>query len=159
MQMNIGAHEAAGDILLFLHADTILPNGFEEFISRACSGHDVVGGSFHLRFDVRHWLLGAISLITRLNIKWITVGDHALFFKREFFDALGGFPEIPLLEDLEFQLAARKHGKMVRAQAPVVTSARRFVKNGVVRQTFMDAYILLAYYLGRSPDKLARLYR
>lgn len=159
VQMNIGAHEATGDILLFLHADTILPNGFEHHIMDSCTDDKVVGGAFYLRFNAQHWMLGIMSFITRLNIKWITVGDHAMFFKRELFERLGGYPEIPLLEDLEFQLNARKHGKMVRIQVPVITSARRFISNGVARQIFRDAYILLAYYLGRSPKKLAKLYR
>jgi len=157
-QMNLGAQQAKGDILLFLHADTLLPDGFEEEVLQACSDEHVVGGAFYLRFDHGHWMFGVMSALTRLNIKWITVGDHAMFFTRKVFDDLGGYPEIPLLEDLELQLRARRRGKMVRVQTPVTTSARRFLRNGVLRQMMKDACILVSYYLGRSPQQLAEVY-
>lgn len=157
-QMNLGAKHAKGDIFLFLHADTFPPANFVDLILKACTGENIAGGSFSLAFDHSHWAFRAIAAITYLNIPWITVGDHGLFFQRSIFEKLNGFPAIPILEDLELQLMARKKGKMIRITHPVTTSPRRFLNNGIFRQIALDAYILVAYFLGVSPKRLARLY-
>ena len=157
-QMNAGATIATGETLLFLHADTLPPRDFEQLILEAMQSGGNVGGAFYLRFDHKHWMFSMMTFLTRLNIPWITVGDHGLFFRKEVFESLGGFPDIPLLEDLELQLKARRQGKMVRIQAPVLTSARRFLNNGVLSQTLKDARILLSYFLGTPPENLAKLY-
>ncbi len=157
-QMNIGARRATGDSLLFLHADTRLPSGYYEHIEEVLDQDTHCGGSFRLRFDANHWLLTVVEYLTHLNLKWLTFGDHGMFFRAEIYHTLGGYGDMPVLEDLEFQLRARRIGKMPRIASPVTTSARRFVKNGVARQLCIDAMILLGYGLGIPADKLARLY-
>lgn len=157
-QMNKGARNASGDILLFLHADTLPPTNFVELILDSLSGNEVVGGAFSIKFDVDHWLLTIISRMTRLNITWLTFGDHGIFLRKDDFLHLSGFAEIPIMEDLEFQMRLKKRGSLVRANASVRTSARRFVNNGVIRQTVRDFGILMGYYIGVPPVKLARYY-
>ncbi len=157
-QMNRGAHEASGDVLLFLHADTLPPSNFTDLILDALSGSNVVGGAFSIQFDAKHWMLTVISRMTRLNISWLTFGDHGIFLRRVDFLRLNGFSEMPILEDLDFQLRMKKHGTLVRPNASVRTSARRFVNNGVIRQTLRDFGILFGYFIGVSPVKLARYY-
>ncbi|RLD20322.1 MAG: glycosyltransferase [Bacteroidetes bacterium] len=157
-QMNRGAREASGDTLLFLHADTLPPSEYINHIYDALSGNKVIGGAFSIKFDANHWLLTVISRMTRLNIAWLTFGDHGIFLRKTDFLHLNGFTEIPILEDLEFQLRLKKHGVLVRPNASVRTSARRFINNGVIRQTLRDFGILMGYFVGVSPIRLARYY-
>ena len=157
-QMNRGASEASGDTLLFLHADTLPPRNFSDLIYDALSGNNVISGAFSIQFDVNHWMLNLISRVTRLNLAWLTFGDHGIFLRKTDFLRLNGFTEMPILEDLEFQLRMKKQGVLVRPKASVRTSARRFVNNGVIRQTFRDFGILMGYFIGIPPVRLARYY-
>lgn len=157
-QMNRGAAEAASDALLFLHADTIPPADFVMQITLALSDRQVIGGSFYLRFDRDHWILDFVSWITRFNISWITAGDHGIFIRKSEFQALGGYRDQPLFEDFDLQRRMRRKGRFVRQRSPVYTSARRFVRNGVLKQVLKDGMLLLAYYLGFSPRFLAGYY-
>jgi rSAM/selenodomain-associated transferase 2 len=157
-QMNRGASEASGDILLFLHADTLPPSNCVELIHEALSGNDVIGGAFPIQFDANHWMLTIISRMTRLNIAWLTFGDHGIFLRKADFLRINGYTEIPILEDLELHLRMKKNGMLVRPKASVRTSARRFINNGVIRQTVRDFGILAGYFVGVSPIKLAQYY-
>lgn len=157
-QMNLGAREAQGDVLLFLHADTSLPENWQTEVARVMSNTSNVGGAFSLDFDGSHWILSIIKIVTKWNLPWLTFGDHAMFFRKEVFDDLGGYPEMPILEDLELQLRARRIGRMSRIKSPVRTSARRFFTNGVIKQSLIDLVILTGYYVGVSPTRLARIY-
>jgi len=157
-QMNHGARKASGEILLFLHADTLPPPNFVELIEEAMSDINVIAGAFSIQFDADHWILSLISSITRLNITWLTFGDHGIFTRKTDFLYHNGYSEIPILEDLELQIRLKEQGVLVRPSASVITSARRFVNNGILRQTMRDFMILVGYFIGIQPEKLAQYY-
>jgi len=157
-QMNAGASTATGDVLLFLHADTHLPPDAAALVAAALDDPRVVGGSFFLGFDSAHPLLRLSSIASRLNVRWATYGDQALFFRREAFERVGGFPPQPLFEDVAMQTRIRRLGRCVKIQRPVRSSARRFIRVGVVRQQLLNATLVVAYHLGVSPRRLAAWY-
>lgn len=157
-QMNAGAAAASGDVLLFLHADTRLPPGAGTLVVSALADPLVVGGSFVLGFDSTHPILRLSAIASRLNVTWATYGDQAFFLRRSIFEKLGGFAPLPLFEDVELQARLRRLGRCVKIRTPVVTSARRFLRAGVVRQQALNAALLAAYHLGVSPERLAAWY-
>jgi len=157
-QMNAGAAVATGDVLLFLHADTHLPSAAGALVAAALENPRVVGGSFFLGFDSAHPLLRLYSIASRLNVRWATYGDQAFFFRRESFERVGGFPPQPLFEDVVMQARIRRLGRCVKIQRPVRSSARRFLRVGVVRQQLLNATLVIAYHLGVSPQRLATWY-
>jgi rSAM/selenodomain-associated transferase 2/rSAM/selenodomain-associated transferase 1 len=160
-QLNAGAAQAKGDILLFLHADSMLPEGFTAFVREAMSNPDIVGGAFSVRFQPSLPLLK----LTQRTIKWRTkifklpFGDQALFVRASIFRQLGGFANIPLMEDVEFVKRLRKCGKLAFIPEHVTTSSRRFIPQGVLRTTLKNKIIFFCYYLGISPERLGRMYR
>ncbi len=161
-QMNAGAKKAKGDIILFLHADTLLPqNAFEE-ISKI-KNTDFVAGGFCIRFKERHPLLSIIA--ARSNYRILTskviFGDQAIFVKKQAFSELGGFNNIRIMEDVDFskrliEKYSKKRIKIIRSKAS--TSGRRLLKKGITKMYFKMGLIRLLYFLGTKPDKLARLY-
>lgn len=158
LQMNQGAAAATKDTLLFLHADTILPDGASEDILRILSKTDALAGSFRLEFKSDSRALRFYAAFSQLNLPLFTFGDQGLFLRRSTFQAINGFQEYPILEDVEIQRRLRAHGKFRKSRLPVVTSSRRFTKVGPVRQQLLNALILTAYYGGASPFALAKLY-
>jgi rSAM/selenodomain-associated transferase 2 len=157
-QMNAGAAVATGDVLLFLHADTRLPPDAGTLVASALADPQVVGGSFVLGFDSTHPILRLSSLASRLNVTWATYGDQAFFLRRSTFEQLGGFAPLPLFEDVDLQSRIRRLGRCVKIRRPVITSARRFLRVGVVRQQARNGLLLAAYHLGVSPARLAAWY-
>ena len=157
-QMNAGAAAATGDVLLFLHADTHLPPDAGTLVRSALADPGVVGGSFFLGFDSSHPILRLSSIASRLNVRWATYGDQAFFFRRAVFEQVGGFAPVPLFEDVELQARVRRLGRCVKIQRPVTSSARRFLRVGVVRQQLRNALLVVAYHLGVSPARLAVWY-
>lgn len=157
-QMNAGAAAASGDALLFLHADTHLPPNAGGLVTEALRKAGVVGGSFVLAFDASHPLLWISSLPSHLNLPWATYGDQAFFCRREAFDRAGGFPPHPLFEDVALQARIRRLGRCVKIRRPVTTSARRFLRVGVLRQQLLNVVLLVAFHLGVSPGRLAAWY-
>ena len=158
-QQSAGA-AAAGEarVLLFLHADTKLPPGAaarmgEVLASGACAG------AFRLRFDRRHPLLDLYAAASAVESYWTTFGDQAIFVRREAFEAVGGFPAWPLLEDVALRRALKRHGGFAKSRACVVTSARRFEAEGLLRRQLKNAAILLLHALGVPASRLARWYR
>jgi rSAM/selenodomain-associated transferase 2 len=158
-QMNEGAGTARGDIYLFLHADTRLPRGGLQVVGEVMSHPGVAGGSFCLSFDRDHPFLKGISLFTRINHTLFTYGDQALFVSARVFRRIGGYREIPIMEDVDLQSRLRRAGRFVKIRRPVVTSARRFLKYGVFRQQALNTALVFLYHMGISPSRLERFYR
>ncbi|MEL6862942.1 MAG: TIGR04283 family arsenosugar biosynthesis glycosyltransferase [Bacteroidota bacterium] len=157
-QMNAAAKSASGDYLFFLHADTRAPNNSLYLIHQVLKQEEVIAGSFYLRFDQLHWTYRLLSQVTRLNVPWMTYGDQGLFMRRSSFEAIGGFSDLPLMEDLEIQHRLRRQGHFVKLAVPVQTSARRFEKNGLIQQLVLDFCLMLGYYMGISPKRLKHWY-
>ena len=158
-QMNRGAGVARRDVLLFLHCDTRPSHGAIAGLPELLDSRDADFGAFRVRFDPPVWLPSLLAFFTRLARPWSCFGDQGIFVRREFFRATGGFPEIPLLEDVHWLRLAGKQGKMTRSPHTVVTSARRFEQMGSVRQTWRNLSILLRDLAGQDPAELAALYQ
>jgi rSAM/selenodomain-associated transferase 2 len=157
-QMNAGARLARGSVLLFLHCDTYAPPGAIAEIPELLAAARADFGAFRIGFDPPVWLPQLLAIATRLANPWCCFGDQGIFVRREFFAATGGFPEIPLLEDVHWVRAAGKRGRMIRSPHMVVSSARRFERIGTVRQSLRNLSILIRDLLGHDPAELARLY-
>ena len=158
-QMNAGAAQATGDVLLFLHADTHLPPDASQAIAAALADPAVEAGLFRLAFDQDTLLLRFYSFCTRFPSPRLGFGDRGLFVRRGPFEALGGFPPIPIFEDLEMVWRLYRRGGLRFLPQPVVTSARRFARHGALRQQLRNAYLWLHYLAGTDPERVARLYR
>jgi rSAM/selenodomain-associated transferase 2 len=157
-QLNRGARCLLTDVLLFLHADTELPRGFDYYIQHALADHTVVGGCFRLQFDSAHPVLQAYSWFTRFSGRFFHFGDQGFFIRREVFIRMGGFSPLPFLEDVDFLKRGRKLGKFVTLSAPVRTSARRFLERGIVRQQLVNVALVTLFELGVSAKRLAAAY-
>lgn len=161
-QLNRGAAAAGGDALLFLHADTILPAAAFERIAEAMADEGCAGGAFDLAIDsprrVFRLIESAASLRSRLTR--IPYGDQAIFIRASCFRMLGGFKEIPLMEDVELMQRIKGRGwKIVIFREPVLTSARRWEKEGVLFGTLRNWWLMSLYLCGVAPERLARFYR
>ena len=158
IQMNAGAKLCKGDILLFLHADTLLPdNGFRE-IRKRTRDETVAGGSFYIAFDAENFILRGVSFITRFNFRLFHFGDQGIFVRRDVFQKLHGYKEIPLMEDYDFYKRLREQGKVILIRMPVISSARRFIKKGVIRQLLINKFVVLAYWAGVDIQTIKRFY-
>jgi rSAM/selenodomain-associated transferase 2 len=157
-QMNRGAEVAEGDLLLFLHADTCLPPRGLERIETLMAQGGIVAGSFSLSFDEPNSLLKLYGLFSRINHILFTYGDQGLFMKRHIFERIGGFQEIPIMEDVEIQMRLRKIGRFVKIYQPVITSARRFLTYGIIKQQCLNIGLVSLYHTGFSPVWLKRFY-
>ncbi|HWA37445.1 MAG TPA: TIGR04283 family arsenosugar biosynthesis glycosyltransferase [Burkholderiales bacterium] len=155
LQMNAGARAATGDALLFLHADTRLPPGAEEEIERALD--DALWGRFDVSIEGEHPMLGVVAwaMNLRSRLSGIATGDQAIFVRRA---AFGGFPEIPLMEDVAFSAAMKRRGRPACLARRATTSGRRWESRGVFRTVFLMWRLRLLFFLGARPERLARLY-
>jgi hypothetical protein len=160
-QMNEGAAAATGEILLFLHADTRLPDKFDEHVRRILMSPETVGGAFRLSIDAPNASLRLIELLANWRGQWLQMpyGDQGLFLKAALFSKMGGFPDMPIMEDFVFIRQLRKWGTIAIAPVPVVTSARRWLGLGVWRTTLINQCMLAAYHAGVPLQTLARLYK
>jgi rSAM/selenodomain-associated transferase 2 len=159
-QMNAGAEEARGDVLLFLHADTKLPDDAVCAIEKALASPEVVGGAFRLCFDCQQWSYRFVAFTTNLRsqLRRIFTGDQAYFVRTQSFQAVGGYPDQPLMEDLEIIFRLRKLGKVLLLPQYVTTSARRHEKIGLLRSVLFMWYLRTLYKFGVSPEQLQHLY-
>jgi rSAM/selenodomain-associated transferase 2 len=155
-QMNAGARAATGDVLLFLHADTVLPPDAPEVISRSTADH--LWGRFDVEIEGRHPMLKVVarSMNLRSRLTGIATGDQAIFVRR---GAFPGFAEIPLMEDIAFSKAMKRRGAPACLRSRVRTSGRRWESRGVLRTVLLMWRLRLAYALGADPARLAEKYR
>ena len=158
-QLNAGAVAATGDILIFLHADIWLESGALAAVESALSS-GYIGGGFHQKIDGKCILYRMIEIAGDLRGKYLKVfyGDSGIFLARADFEKIGGFPDVPILEEMEFSKGLRKLGKTTLVFPHIHLSARRWEAKGIVRTTLNNWLITLLYFIGVSPEKLAKLY-
>jgi rSAM/selenodomain-associated transferase 2 len=159
-QMNAGAHRAKGDILLFLHADTQLPENVYQLILEGLAKNNRSWGRFDVRLSGKHPLLRVVEFMMnwRSRLTGIATGDQAIFVRRDWFEAAGGFPIIPLMEDIALCRKLKRRGPPLCLRARVVTSSRRWEQHGIVRTVLLMWRLRLAYALGADPLQLAGKY-
>ncbi len=161
IQMNRAAEIAGGDILLFLHADTRLPENYAREIYTCLASPDTAGGAFLLHID--HASRGARIIEHGVSIRSrrlsLPFGDQGIFLRRNLFKKLNGFKEIPLMEDYDFMRRLRRFGRIRIVMKPVTTSARRWQQLGLIRTTLINQAMIAGYLLGISTDRLAGWYR
>jgi len=160
-QMNAGAAIATGEILLFLHADTCLPLGYDTQIRYQLAQPDIIAGAFDLRINGTVPGVRFVEWGVRQRSRWLQLpyGDQAIFVKASVFRAIDGFPKMPIMEDFALVKQLQKRGKIAIAPLTVQTSGRRWQKLGVLKTTLLNQAIILGYYLGIPPERLARWYR
>lgn len=160
-QQNLGARSAKGDVLLFLHGDTLLPDFYCDHVFETLMDRSVVAGAFRFRTDGDSTLMKIIELTTHIRSRYLKLpyGDQALFMRRSVFDHAGGFPECALGEDFYLMRGLSKKGRIAIAPAFAITSGRRWRELGVIRTTFINQVVGAGLLLGFPPERLARIYK
>jgi len=160
-QMNAGAGLASGDILLFLHADTVITQESLSVVREVLQLPPVAGGAYMLKIDSPSAWLWLVSVVANIRSRVFSApyGDQALFVSREWFDKIGGYQDTPILEDVMLVEQIRNRGKLKIIDEYAITSARRWRERGMVRSTLVNWAIMLGYYLGVSPDKLVKTFK
>lgn len=158
-QMNAGAAACPADVLLFLHADTQLPENADQLVHRATLG-SCSWGRFDVRIDSPRPVLRFVSWMMNCRSRWsgIATGDQAMFVRHDLFTQLGGFPDIPLMEDVAMSCRLKQHGPPANLRERVITSARRWERHGVWRTIALMWRLRAAYFLGADPTRLAVQY-
>jgi rSAM/selenodomain-associated transferase 2 len=166
-QMNAGARASRGEILLFLHADTTMPEGSIASVREAMKQDDILGGAFSVRLGVSADAPPLRKAALRLTSRMINVrarlfraytGDQAIFLRRDVFETIGGYPEIPLMEDVELSRCLTRRGRTTLLPTAITTSARRWESHGTLRTILLMWGLRLAYLLGMSPTRCAEIY-
>ena len=159
-QMNFGAKHAQGEILLFLHLDSRLPPNFLTLITQTLADPTVIAGAFPLAIALPGWRYRWLekAILWRSQIWQLPYGDQGLFLRQKHFQPLGGFADLPLMEDYELVQRLKRLGQVAIASAAVTTSGRRWQKLGLVKTTLINQAIILGYRLGIDPQTLALLY-
>ena len=161
-QMNTGAVDAKGEILIFLHADTYLPASGLDCIRRALQKKQYLGGAFDLSIQSDKILLKVIAKCAsiRSRLTRIPYGDQAIFLRKDYFKKIGGYRDIPLMEDVDMMRRIKKRkDKICMLSDKVMTSPRRWEKEGILTCTLRNWIVIILYVIGVSPEKLARSYR
>ena len=158
-QMNAGAAACPADVLLFLHADTVLPDNADVLVRRATLG-PFAWGRFDVRIDSPRRLLRLVGALMNLRSRWsgIATGDQALFVRHDLFQRIGGFPDLPLMEDIAICRLLKQHGRPACLRERVETSARRWDRHGAWRTIFLMWRLRAAYFFGADPHDLAIQY-
>ena len=159
-QMNEGVKASGGEILLFLHADTKLPDDAKTLIEMTMAGQEMVGGRFDVRFD-RPLMWGTIisrMMNWRSRLSGIATGDQALFVRRHIFEQIGGFADMPLMEDIDFSRRLKRKGATAALTATVTTSFRRWEQQGPLRTILLMWGLRFLYGIGIHPHTLNRWY-
>jgi rSAM/selenodomain-associated transferase 2 len=161
-QMNAGARAATGKILLFLHADTRISLGFDDQIREVLSSPQIVGGAFTFQMDdPSSFSLRLIQKAANIRSRYwqMPYGDQAIFLTTKQFREIGGYPDLPIMEDFELIRRLKKKGRIHTASLPAITSARRWQALGIWKTTLLNYAIVLAYYAGVPPLRICRLAR
>ena len=160
-QMNAGARAAGGEVFLFFHADSRLDDHAFRDLIEALEDPTVVGGAFRLTIDSSRPSLRVVAAAAnwRTRLTGIPYGDQGIFVRRSVFERLGGFPELPIMEDLEFARRLKRTGTIALLSRPILTSSRRWDKEGVGYTTVRNQLLVLLFFLGVSATRLARWYR
>jgi rSAM/selenodomain-associated transferase 2 len=160
LQMNAAARQASGIIFVFCHADSRLPEGWREAVIIALSQPGVSGGTFQTRMEPARGILKWRNR-WKMPPNWrLMYGDQCQFMHRSTFDAVGGFPEIPLMEDVEMSRALKDRGQLVRIHLRAITSSRRLLEKGILRQTVGNFWRMVRYlYFNAAPEQIARTYQ
>lgn len=155
-QLNAGSSLANGNVIIFLHADTILPEkAFEELTLAINDSFNI--GIFNLEFDIHHWLLTFYQKVTATNMPYF-FGDRCIVVKSSFFNKIGRFPDLPLFEDLSLVFKARRVSKIYRFKNNVVTSSRRYLNGGIIRQQLIDIWYTVQFLMGVPAERLSLKY-
>lgn len=163
-QLQAGFEACGGDAVLFLHADTRLPEGWPGAVRDALSDPSVVGGAFRFRFDPTESPSLGLRVIEwgarlRVALFGLPYGDQAIFVRRSVLEAVGGVPQAPMMEDLDLVATLKKRGRLARVPAPATTSTRRYRARGVLRTFLRNWAALTAWRLGIDRDRVAAWYR
>ena len=160
-QMNTGAAHASGDLLLFLHADTVAPENLDEVIFTALNNSQKCWGRFNVKLSGSHWLFRIIAILMNLRscLSGIATGDQGIFLTRHAFNKLSGFSDIPLMEDIELSKRLKKLSRPACiAQPCLITSSRRWEKNGILKTVLLMWSLRLKYFFGTPATDLAQQY-
>ncbi len=159
-QMNLGAKNAQGNFLLFLHGDTFLPDNYLDSIEHILNQKDIIAGAFQLTINDPKIVFRLLEILInwRSNIFSLPYGDQGIFIKKSTFQEIKGFPNVPIMEDFMLIKMLQKKGIIKISKLSVITSARRWQKLGILKTTLINQMIILGYYLGFNLDKLANFY-
>ncbi|MDQ6973271.1 MAG: TIGR04283 family arsenosugar biosynthesis glycosyltransferase [Mariprofundaceae bacterium] len=160
LQMNTGAKQAHGDILLFMHIDTIFDVRYLQDVRDALDDAHVVGGRFDVRLSGKHPMFRLIEGMINLRSRWtkVSTGDQCQFVRKHVFESIQGFPDIPLMEDVALSKQLKALGKLAPLRQTVETSSRRWEQHGIVKTIGLMWKLRLLYWCGIPAEKLAKMY-
>jgi rSAM/selenodomain-associated transferase 1/rSAM/selenodomain-associated transferase 2 len=158
VQMNAGAEKASGDILIFVHADTFIPDNAKQLIENEFANPNIKIATFRLGFDADHKILNFYSKFSNYESMFTKFGDQCIIIRKSFYEVLGGFPNWSIFEDVQLLSKARKKSKIKILDAAVVTSARKFLLGGIARTQIQNAFLFVHYFLGMDQTKIAQSY-
>lgn len=160
IQQDKGARQAKGEVFLFLHADTLLPNGFDDLVKDVLKDPKVALGAFQLGFDPTNAWLNVVACMANIRSRALLLpyGDQGLFTGRSDYFRVGGFAHLPIMEDVDLVKKLTRIGKFRLARGKVKTSPRRWQKEGMAYTTLRNWSIIIGYFMGVSPERLWRHY-